>query len=81
MPVRELEVKDIDILFRGPMIPKLAEKINEVFGDCIGTVNAKLLWDASSDSELSFSDWENIGSKDQVFQYMKQLWHILGYFG
>lgn len=81
IPVRELEVKDIDVFFRGPKILKLAKTIDKVCTECSGTLNAKLLGDASRDSELNFANWEHIGSKDEVFQYLKQLWHTLGFLG
>ena len=81
IPVRELEVKDIDVFFRGPKIPELAKTIDKVCTEYSGTLNAKLLGDASRDSELNFANWEHIGSKDEVFQYIKQLWQALGFFG
>lgn len=81
IPKRQIMVDEIGDLFRGPMIPKLAKKIDTVFGHNKGVMNAAILGEASRDSELNPEKWSDIGSKSEVFQYMKQLWHTIGYFG
>jgi hypothetical protein len=44
-------------------------------------MNATLLGKASRESELHPEEWNDIGNKSEVFQYIKQLWHTIGYFG
>ncbi|HHT63879.1 MAG TPA: DUF3626 domain-containing protein [Clostridia bacterium] len=63
------------------MIPKLAKKIDTVLGHNKGVMNVALLGKASRDSDLNPEKWSDIGSKSEVFQYIKQLWHTIEYFG
>jgi hypothetical protein len=81
IPRRQMEIEEIGDLFRGPMIPPLAKKIDILFGHNQGIMNAALLGKASRESELNPEKWKDIGSKFEVFQYIKQLWHTIGYFG
>ncbi len=81
IPKRQIEVDEIGDLFRGPMIPLLAKKIDALVGHNKGIMNAALLGEASRESELHPEEWNDIGSKSEVFQYIKQLWHTIGYFG
>lgn len=81
IPARKVFVNEIGPLFRGPMIPKLAQKIDRLFGHQQGVIHAALLGEASRDSERHPEKWKDIGSPSEVFQYMKQLWHTIGYFG
>lgn len=78
---RQIEVEAIGELFRGPKIPHLAKKIDILFGCNQGVMNAALLGEASRESEINPGKWYDIGSKSEVFQYIKQLWHTIGYFG
>jgi hypothetical protein len=63
------------------VIPLLAKKIDVLLGNNQGIMNAALLGKASRESELDPEKWNDIGSKFEVFQYIKQLWHTIGYFG
>ena len=81
IPKRQIEVEEIGELFRGPMIPLLAKKIDMLYGSHQGIMNASLLGKASRDSELYPEKWKDIGSESEVFQYIKQLWHTICYFG
>lgn len=81
IPKRQIKVEVVGELFRGPMIPVLARKIDNLFGHNQGVIHAALLGDASRDSELNPENWNDIGSRSEVFQYIKQLWHTIGYFG
>lgn len=38
-----------------------------------------ILKEASRDSEHNTEKWYDIGSKSEVFQYIKQLWHTIVY--
>ena len=80
IPQRQVSVDAIGSLFRGPKIPVLAVKIDSIFGKQ-GFVNAALIGQASRDSYLRPEAWEGIGNKTELFQYIKQLWHTVGYFG
>jgi hypothetical protein len=81
IPKRQIEVGEIGTLFRGPMIPPLAKKIDILLGHNQGIINAALLGEASRESELNPEKWNDAGNKREVFQYIKQLWHTIGYFG
>ena len=81
IPKRQIKLEEIGDLFRGPMIPLLAKKIDTIWGNNQGVMNAVLLGKASQDSELNPEKWNDIGSQSEVFQYIKQLWHTIGYFG
>lgn len=80
IPERSVRADAIDELFRGPGIVKLARKLE---ANCRGTVriNAMLLGEASQDSVRNAQRWSDLGSAAEVFQYFKQLWHYVGYFG
>lgn len=80
IPERSVRADAVDELFRGPGIVKLARKLD---GSCRGVVriNAMLLGEASQDSVLNVQRWSDLGSADEVFQYFKQMWHYVGYFG
>ena len=80
IPERRIAVDSVGSLFRGAMIPLLAQKIDALFGKQ-GYINAELLGRASRDSFLYPEKWEDMGGESEVFQYMKQLWHTIGYFG
>jgi len=81
IPQRQLALADIGDLFRGPRIPVLARKIDALFGNGCGVMNAALLGEASRDSMLHPEAWSDVGTAGELFQYCKQLWHTLAYFG
>ena len=80
IPTRQIHVKSISNLFRGPKIPILANRIDSLFGKR-GFINAELIGRASRDSHLYPDAWADLGSEPELFQYFKQLWHTIGYFG
>ena len=80
IPKRQIDIDSIGGLFRGPKIPILAKKIDSIFGKQ-GFINAKLIGQASRDSFLHPDVWGDMGSEPELFQYLKQLWHTVGYFG
>lgn len=81
IPLRQIKIDDIRDEFRGPIIKLLAEKIDKQFGNRSGNINALLIGKASRASMVNSADWEEIGDKNQVFQYIKQLWHTTAYYG
>lgn len=81
IPKRQVDIHSIGQLFRGPKIPLLAQRIDYVFGNSQGVINSFLIGQASRDIELYPGNWANIGNEEQLFQYIKQIWHTVGYFG
>lgn len=81
IPKRQVLVKEMGELFRGSMIPVVAKKIDCLFGNHQGIINANLIGQASRDSVMNPENWNEIGNGTDVFQYLKQLWHTVGYFG
>ena len=81
IPKREIDISRIGNTFRGPGVPLLADEIASFLGNNQGVINAALLGTAHRDSELNPERWEGIGSKAEIFQLIKQLWHTIGYFG
>ncbi|MGI5959685.1 MAG: DUF3626 domain-containing protein [Massiliimalia sp.] len=81
IPQRKISVHEIGNLFRGPKVPVLAKKIDILFGNKQGIINAYLIGKASRDSCIHPENWNDIGDKSEMFQLIKQLWHTVGYFG
>lgn len=81
IPKREIEISRIGSTFRGPGVPLLADEIASFLGSNEAVMNAALLGSAHRDSELNPQRWQGVGSKSEVFQLIKQLWHTIGYFG
>jgi len=78
---RQLKVKDLGDLFRGPNIPILAQKIDSRIGNNQGVINAALIGEASCNSLYNPGLWHDIGNEAEIFQYFKQLWHTVAFFG
>lgn len=81
LPERHVYTEEIGKYFRGPAIPIVAKKIDDVLGNHQGVIHAELIGRASRDSEINPENWSDIGTKEDMFQYLKQLWHTVGYFG
>ncbi len=81
IPKRQVDIHSIGKLFRGPKIPLLAQRIDKVFGNNQGIINSFLIGQASRDIELHPEKWVDLGNESQLFQYIKQIWHTVGYFG
>jgi len=80
IPERRLPIHHIDALFRGPKLGELARLIDEKFGHK-GYIDAELIGRGSRDSVCRPEAWSRIGNETELFQYFKQLWHTVGYFG
>ena len=80
-PKRQVNVANIEGLFRGPKIPLLARRIDALFGRHEGIINAALIGEASCNSLLNPEAWHDIGSEQEAFQYFKQLWHTVAFMG
>jgi len=81
IPKRQINVADMTEFFRGPQIPLLAQKIDQTFGNSSGIINAALIGEASRDSLMHYEMWKEFGTDAELFQYFKQLWHTVAYFG
>ena len=81
IPKRQVYLANIGELFRGPKIPILASKIDNLLGNNKGIINANLIGSASRDSLENPKNWQDIGNEYELFQYFKQLWHTLAFFG
>jgi hypothetical protein len=71
-----LAVRDVPDGFRGPAIPKLARRIA---GD--GVVDAAVIGAAQASLRFRPDDWRDCGSDEEIFQHLKQLWHVLVHYG
>lgn len=80
IPERRVRAAEVDGLFRGPGIVKLARRVDELCGGS-GWISARELGEAARDSARCAERWRDIGGPDELFQYFKQLWHYVGYFG
>lgn len=81
IPIREITIDSIADDFRGPKMKPLAKKIDLLYGNCLGIINAALIGTASRASILNPYEWNDIGNEKKLFQYFKQLWHTVAYFG
>jgi len=84
IPIRqidiEVEIEAIGSLLINPIIPLLAKKIDSLFGKQ-GFINTELIGRASRNSVLHPEVWSDMGSEPELFQYLKQLWRMVGLFG
>ncbi len=80
IPERRLMTAEIGDDFRGPMMIPLAERIDRLCGGG-GFVNAARIGTASRLSVDEPEDWRDLGDEPQLFQFFKQIWHTVAYFG
>lgn len=80
IPKRQIDVGSVGSFFRGPKVPELARKIDSLWGNK-GVIDAELIGRASRDSVCRPEAWAKMGNESELFQYIKQLWHTVGYFG
>jgi len=78
---RQISVDEIGVFFRSPKIPIVARRIDSILGKNQGIINAALIGEASRDSLIHPEAWQDIGDESELFQYFKQLWHTVAYFG
>ena len=81
IPAREVLAKGITDEFRGPAIPAVAKRIASELGGNAAFIDAALIGKASQFTFLNPGVWSDIGSEHEIFQYLKQLWHTVAYFG
>lgn len=62
--------------FRGPKIPILAKRlVGESF------INTKIVGDAAVSVIENSEQWQDWGTPEETIQHLKQLWHVLAYYG
>jgi hypothetical protein len=71
-----LAVKDVRDDFRGPIMPRLAQRIAPP-----GRLDAACIGDAQRSLRLQPEQWREWGTPAETLQYLKQLWHVLVYYG
>jgi hypothetical protein len=71
-----LAAGDVPEEFRGPAIPRLARRIA---GN--GVVDAVVIGAAEASLRSRPDDWRDWGSRAEILQHLKQLWHVLVYYG
>jgi hypothetical protein len=71
-----LAAKNVPGDFRGPAIPRLAQRIARD-----GNVDAAALGAAQQSVILRPDEWQGWGPQADILQHLKQLWHVLVHFG
>jgi hypothetical protein len=72
-----LSVAEIPDDFRGPAMPRLARRIA---GEN-GIIDAAVIGAAEASLYHHADAWEDSGSRAEVLQHLKQLWHVLVHYG
>jgi hypothetical protein len=72
-----LAVADVPGDFRGPGMPRLAERIAERDG----VLDAAIIGTAEAALHDRPHTWQDLGSEAEVSQLLKQLWHVLVHYG
>ncbi len=81
IPARRLRVQDITEAFRGPAIPPLAARIAGELNGGADIIDAETIGRASRFLAENPGVWSDLGDELALFQYIKQLWHTVAYFG
>jgi hypothetical protein len=77
----ELAATDVPAEFRGPAIPRLAERVAAEFGDGSGRLNAEIIGRAAQSVVTEPNRWVAWGDAAEALQQIKRLWHVLVNFG
>lgn len=72
----QIHVSQIPDEFRGSKIPLLAKRI---VGD--GVINTRILGEAEISLRQNPDKWLDWGTHEETIQHIKQLWHVLAYYG
>ncbi|MBA4865470.1 DUF3626 domain-containing protein [Streptomyces sp. PSKA54] len=76
-----LRAEDLDDEFRGPVMRPLALRVCAEFAGPDGRLDAQVLGRAAASVVTTPPKWAEWGTRDEVLQYVKQLWHCLVWFG
>jgi hypothetical protein len=71
-----LEAREVPADFRGPAIPKLAQRIAAG-----GIVDAAVVGAAQRSLQLRPDEWLGWGDRADILQHLKQIWHVLVHYG
>ncbi|MCZ7437442.1 DUF3626 domain-containing protein [Micromonospora sp. WMMC241] len=77
----ELPVDGVDAEFRGPDIPPLAARVHAEFGRPGEPLHAALIGRAAASLVREPQRWADRGAAEVTWQHLKQLWHVLVWFG
>ena len=72
-----LRVEEVPDDFRGPAMPRLARRI----ASADGVLDAAVIGAAETSFKRDPETWRDWGSRSDVLQHLKQLWHVLVHFG
>ena len=72
-----LRVRDVPDDFRGPAIPRLAERI----AGKEGMLDAEVIGRAAASVYRQPDEWREFGDSLEVARFLRQLWHVLVHFG
>lgn len=72
----QMKVSEFPLSFRGPLMPEIAKRVSKN-----GIVNAYLLGIAAQKVEQESDLWNDLGTKHELAQLIKYLWHCLVKFG
>ena len=72
-----LPVRDVPDDFRGPEMPRLAQRI----AGLDGTLDAAVIGSAEASLHQQPDGWRDWGSHKEALQHLKQLWHVLVHHG
>jgi hypothetical protein len=75
-PGFRLEAREVPAEFRGPAIPRLAQRIA-----ADDVINAAVVGAAQRSLRLQPDEWLGWGEYADILQYLKQLWHVLVHYG
>ncbi|MEV0005399.1 DUF3626 domain-containing protein [Micromonospora sp. NPDC050980] len=77
----ELPVDEVDADFRGPDIPPLAARVHAEFARPGEPLHAALVGRAAASLAREPQRWADRGPAEVTWQHLKQLWHVLVWFG
>ncbi len=82
IPVRwhngfRLLVSDVPDDFRGPAMPRLAQRI----AGTNGAIDAAVIGSAAASLHQHPEVWQDWGAPGETLQHLKQLWHVLVQYG
>ena len=72
-----LPVRDVPDDFRGPAMPRLAQRI----AGNHGTLDAAVIGTAAASLHAQQDAWLDWGRPEEALQHLKQLWHVLVHYG
>jgi hypothetical protein len=72
----QLSVQEVPGDFRGPAMPRLAQRIA---GD--GILDAAVIGAAEATLYSQPESWLDWGSREETLQHLKQLWHVVVHYG